>query len=117
MAETSVYQFLFLAPVPKGHGVLVAQLRQHGGDEAWVVLDRTASTLYCDETLWRSLLRCDDVLHAVQDPLAVFAGHNWVPMTEVSGICGGAIMATTSGGDSNFAKTYLLVEPGPAPFR
>ena len=113
MDETSVYQFQFLAPVPKGHGVLVAQLQRHGGDEAWVVLDRTAAILYCDEAVWRSLPRRDDALRAVRDPLGVLADHKWFPMTEASGICGGAVIATTDAGDSNFARTYLLVEPGP----
>ncbi|MFT3775940.1 MAG: hypothetical protein QM820_62140 [Minicystis sp.] len=107
--ETQALELPFVASVPRGHEVLIAWLK-HAPDatrEDALVLDRTAGILYCDVALWGPLGRDPRVLH---DPLAVLTRWTWVVTRSIAGIAAGAVVLTTSSGESNVAQTRLFVQ-------
>jgi hypothetical protein len=112
---TARYEFDFVAPVPHGHGVLIAKM-DRARSSLNFVLDRTASTLYGDEELWHHVSK-DDVMLTVRDPVTVLTRQNWVPRYVIVGASICALVSTSSSGDPNHAKTYLIVESERAPYR
>jgi hypothetical protein len=113
----TVHELLFLAPIPRGHDLVVLTFgRVPASDGAsTVVLDRTASTLYCSEDLYGPLHQ-DPVL-ALTDPVAVVTRWAWTLKSTAAGICGGAMIATTGRGGGLSAKTLLLMDPPGTPYR
>ena len=110
----SLHELPFLAPIPRGHDVLVVTFTL-AGKSPTIVLDRTAANLYCTEDLWGPLHQ-DPVL-AVTDPVAVITRWTWTVRSAVEGVCAGAVMSTKGWGDRHEVKTCLLVEPSAAPYR
>ena len=104
----------FLAPIPRGHEVLVVTFTL-AGKSPTMVLDRTTSNLYCPEPLWGPLHQ-DPVL-AVTDPIAVVTRFAWTVQSAVEGVCGGALVSTKGWGDRYEIRTLLLVEPAGTPYR
>ncbi|MBS2018240.1 MAG: hypothetical protein JST00_35550 [Deltaproteobacteria bacterium] len=112
-----VVRLLFLAPVPRGHDVVVTWFKQHGDspDECLVVVDLTAGVLYCDENTWGPLGTTE---LALRDPVTVLTRWSWVLTRSLSGVSGGALVSTKDRGEGNHVRTDLFVEPGPpAPYR
>lgn len=111
--ETQVLEIPFVAAVPRGHEVLVAWLKRSPDEtrESALVLDRTAGVLYCDPSLWGPLGRDPRVLH---DPVAVLTRWTWVVTRSTTGIAAGAVVLTTSSGESNDAQTRLFVQSAAA---
>lgn len=107
-AMASLLELPFLAPIPRGHEVLVVTFALD--DKApTVVLDRTASTLYCPGDLWGPLHQ--DPALAVTDPVAVVTRWAWTVQSTLGGTCAGALISSKSwGGDRLEVKTTLLVE-------
>jgi hypothetical protein len=104
----SLHELPFLAPIPRGHEVLVVTFASED-KTLTAVLDRTASSLYCPEALWGPLHQ--DPVRAVTDPVAVITRWAWTLRSAVEGVCAGAMMSTKSwGGDRHEVKTILLVE-------
>lgn len=97
-----------MASVPRGHEVVVAWLKRSADAtrETALVLDRTAGMLYCDDALWGPLGRDPRVL---DDPLAVLTRWTWTVTRSIAGIAAGAVVLTTSSGESNEARTRLFV--------
>jgi hypothetical protein len=115
--HVELYELPFLAPVPRDHEVLVATLRRSPDSTvlASFVLDRTATVLYCGETLWGPLDRSPTALH---DPLGVLTRFTWVVERSTLGQVVGAMVSSTSAGDQNHAQTRLFVSPSSAaPYR
>lgn len=112
-----VVRLEFLAPVPRGHDVLVSWFKQQpdATSESVVVLDRTAGVLYCDESTWGPLGTAE---LALRDPIAVLTRWTWVLTRSLSGMSGGALVSTKDRGESNHVRTDLFVEEGaPSPYR
>jgi hypothetical protein len=109
-SEVELHQLPFLAPVPRGHEVLVATLRRSPESDvlASLVHDRTASVLYVGDTLLGPL---DRNPLAIQDPIAVLTRYTWVVVSASVGRVAGAMISSTSAGDQNHAQTRLFVEP------
>ncbi|APR80708.1 Hypothetical protein A7982_06055 [Minicystis rosea] len=114
--ENQALELPFVASVPRGHEILVAWLSHSpdAKDETALVLDRTAGILYCDPSLWGPLGRDPRVL---QDPIAVLTRWTWTVTRSITGIAAGAVVVTTSRGDSNDARTRLFVQGLAAPYR
>lgn len=103
----------FLAPIPRGHEVLVAAMRHaEYTDPFWFVLDRTTGTLYVGEESWGIFSRSKT---AVLDPIGFLAQWNWKPERCVEGKMVAATVASSNRGDSNFSRTRLFVDPSVAP--
>ena len=110
----TLHELPFLAPIPRGHEVLVIKLTL-GDKSPSVVLDRTAANLYCTDELWGPLHQ--DPGLAVIDPIAVAKRWNWAVKSVTEGVCAGAMISSKSRGDSYEAKTLLLFEPPGTPYR
>lgn len=108
----SVHDLPFIAPVPRGHDVLVATFVIENR-VAIAVLDRTASTLYCPEDLWGPLYQ-DPVL-AVTDPVAALTRWTWKLRSATEGSCLGALVASSKNGEE--PRTRLVVEARATPYR
>lgn len=111
---TTAHELPFLAPIPRGHEVLIVKFSLAGKSPS-LVLDRTASSLYCPEALWAPLHQ--DPALAVTDPVALVTRFAWVVKSAVEGLCAGALVATTAGHDRYDVKTILLLEPPALPYR
>jgi hypothetical protein len=111
-----LHELPFLAPVPRGHDVLVVSLRRTPDDPSLsrFVLDQTDGVLYCDEKLWGAFGR--DVL-ATQNPLGVLTRWSWVVEKAATGRVAGVMISTKNWGDTNHSETRLFVEPMGAPYR
>jgi hypothetical protein len=107
--DAQVLDLPFVAAVPRGHEVLVAWLKSapDATRESALVLDRTAGLLYCDLSLRGPLGRDPRVL---VDPVGSLTRFSWVVTRSLSGIAMGAMVFTTSTGDSNEAYTRLFVQ-------
>jgi hypothetical protein len=107
-----LHELPFIAPVPRNHEVLVATLRRspHSDTRASLVLDRTTGILYCSDALWGPLDRSP---LALTDPIGVLTRFTWTVVQTSEGRCMGAMISTSSHGDSNHAHTRLYVE-GPS---
>lgn len=114
--ETQALELPFVACVPRGHEVFVAWLKRSpdATHESALVLDRTASILYCDPSLWGPLGRDP---RALLDPVAVLTRWTWVVTRSIAGISVGAMVLTTSSGDANDAQTRLFVQSSATPYR
>lgn len=106
-------ELLFAAPVPAGNEILWYRIHQpeaqRGGE---ILLDRTASTLYCDENV-AFLLQDRD---AVFDPLKRATQFGWKVMKEIRGRVTSAVIVTAS---EPAMRTALWIEtvPAAAPYR
>lgn len=111
----TAHELAFLAPIPRGHEVLLVTFTLEGKSPK-LVLDRTASSLYCPEELWGPLHQ--DPVNAVTDPVAVITRWAWTVQSATEGVCAGALLSTKHrGGDRHDVRTMLLIEPAGAPYR
>lgn len=110
----TVHDLPFVAPVPRGHDVLIVMFT-NGSYSPTLLFDRTASTVYCPEAITGALHQ-DPVL-AVTDPVAVVTRFAWTVKSATEGICAGALISVNRLGDRFDAKTTLVVEPPGTPYR
>lgn len=110
----SVHDLPFVAPIPRGHEVLLVTFTVDNQSPT-LVLDRTTSIVYCPENLWGPLHQ-DPVL-AVSDPIAAVTRFAWTVRNTVAGTCVGALISTQNSGNKQEAKTRMLIEPATAPYR
>jgi hypothetical protein len=104
----TAHELAFVVPIPRGHQVLVVTFTGQGKSPT-MVLDRTASTIYCPDALWGPLHQ--DPVTAVTDPVAVITRFAWTVKSTTEGVCAGSLVSTnSSGGDRHEVKTILLVE-------
>jgi len=111
------FELPFLAPIPRGHEVLVVGLLRDPGafEPSWLALDRTAGVLYCGENLWGPIGRSAE---AATDPVAILTRWSWRVAQSATGRVRAALVGSSDVGDSNFAKTRLFLEPeGAGPYR
>lgn len=111
------FELPFLAPIPRGHEVLVVGLLRAptATEPSWLVVDRTAGILYCGENLWGPLGQSAE---AASDPVAVLTRWSWRVARSATGRVRAALVASSDVGDSNFARTRLFLEPeGAGPYR
>jgi hypothetical protein len=111
-----LHELPFLAPVPRGHEVLVATLRRSPDSDqrASLVLDRTTGVLYCGEPLWGPL---DRTPLALTDPIGVLTRFTWTVIQRDEGRVMGAMISSASTGDRNHAFTRLYLEAPAGPYR
>lgn len=110
----SAHELPFAANIPRGHAVLVVTFTL-GGKSPTMVLDRTASSLYCGEDLWGPLHQ--DPIHALTDPVTVVTRWSWTVRSAFEGVSAGALVQTKGWGERHEVKTLLLVEPSGVPYR
>jgi hypothetical protein len=112
--DALVLDLPFVAAVPRGHEVLVAWLKSapEATRESALVLDRTASIVYCDPSLRGPLGRDARVL---VDPVGELTRWSWGVTRALTGTAVGAVVFTTSSGDTNDAQTRLFVQGAAAP--
>jgi hypothetical protein len=111
----TVHELPLLAPIPRGHEVLVVTFA-FDGTASTLVLDRTALCLYYSEAL-RGPLHQDPLL-AVSDPISVITRFAWTVQSAFEGVCAGAMMSTRqSGGELSELKTLLLLDAERPPYR
>jgi hypothetical protein len=110
----TAYLVPFQAAVPRGHGVLVVVV-ELGEKNATMVLDRTTSSLYCQDEL-SDPLRQDPAL-AVTDPISLLRRSSWTVKLAVDGVCAGTITSTKGWSQRYGMSTCILVEPTSAPYR
>ena len=116
-AQDEVIQFPFLAPVPRGHEVLIGMVRQAPDSDvrASFVLDRTSGLLHCSERLWGPF-GADPA--ALVDPVAVLGRWSWVFERVLAGHSLGAIVMTQDDASRSRGQTRLFVAPAVAqPYR
>lgn len=114
--EPTSFELPIFAPVPAGHRVVVAGFRLTGGTSGvvdWLVVDRTAKVVYCDERLWGAI---DGNPHVFDDPVGVVAQRGWILDRSATGRSAGTMSVSPRAARSS--KTLLFVEPGEdAPYR
>ncbi len=110
-AQVQVLEVPFVATVPAGHDVLVAQARGPSSPDASsaIVLDVTSSTLYCNDDLWAVF----QSTFSPSDPVRALERAGWVIKQQYKGRVLGAVVSTTNKGESNYARTRLFVDVGP----
>lgn len=113
-AGPSLFEVPFLAPVPTGNEVYVAALVRSADahEEIFLVHDRTAGVVYCDDRLLGPLGR--DAF-ATRDPVAALTRFTWRVKRAVEGTAAGAILSTAVNGDH--ALTRLFVSAPKSPYR
>jgi len=105
----SIIELPFLAPIPRGHDVVVVTFTLDDRSPTLVV-DRTAGTVYCPDALAGALQQ--DPLHAVADPISTLTRWSWTVKSTMSGVCAGALVSTRVSGNNRYElKTHLLMEP------
>jgi hypothetical protein len=82
--------------------------------EVALVHDLTAGIVYCDEDLASILARAPS---STSDPVGTLTRWSWTISRTMRGVIAGAIVATSSSGDSNYARTTLFFEDTAAPYR
>lgn len=109
-AELESLQVPFSAPVPRGHEVLFATVRQapDSRERASLVLDLTCGCLYCAERLWGAL---SGDARSLTDPLAVLRERSWVVDRTLAGRSLGAVVLS----EGAARRTRLFIEPSAAP--
>lgn len=110
MSSTArIHEVHYAAPVPRGHEVLIAMLRQAPGSDqlATLVFDRTDSVTYCLDALWAPL----SGELGWTDPIAALTRYTWQVESVVVGRVLGTTVATNTLGHSNVVRTRLLVAP------
>jgi hypothetical protein len=108
--DVVAHEIPFLAPVPRGHDVLVVWFKrtpEAPNESAALVLDQTGGILYCDDTLWGPL---GTDPRASTDPVGVLTRWSWTVTRSYNGTVQGCAVSTKDRGDSNHAKTRLFVE-------
>jgi hypothetical protein len=108
------HELSFHTPIPRGHDVLLVTFGLVD-KTAVLVLDRTASNVYCAGALWGPLHQ--DPALAVTDPVAAVTRYAWKVRSAVEGVCAGALLSTEGWGDRHEVKSILLLEPAAAPYR
>ncbi len=98
----------FLAPIPRGHEVLVVTF-ELDGKSPMLVHDKSAAAVYYPDDLSGPLLRAAE--QAVDDPVTAITRFPWTVKDAIAGLSLGALVSTQRTSRGQEATTRLFVEP------
>lgn len=106
---TKIFDFEFLAPVPRDHVIVVALVQNSATQTVTdFVVDQTAGVTYCSDLL-HAALWSDDA--ALQDPLALLGRQGWKTLSSRIGRVVSSLVSTRNDGESNFVRTRVMTTP------
>lgn len=112
MADPEFVDVEFLAPIPSGHTIYVADIRSSVDEtlEARLILDMDSHALYCDPIVAAALQRDP---RSVESPMGVLQQFRWEVVKERTATVVGTVMVS-----ARSQTRVFLGPPGPtSPYR